>query len=156
MVKSEYSGKSGCARSSPGEGERKGSDNARVRLLCQRDRQHVRIETCACESRGIPIAAQIRRILRDGVTIEQLYAQVECTVDARPRPHVWIVRRARCRVAGGALNTIEQEQEAQQREGRNAWGVIRGEGGECMWYRQDRAIVAAAARRTKPDVTVLG
>ena len=156
MVKSEYSGKSGCARSSPGEGERKGSDNARVRLLCQRDRQHVRIETCACESRGIPIAAQIRRILRDGVTIEQLYAQVECTVDARPRPHVWIVRRARCRVAGGALNTIEQEQEAGATMGGAKCLGCDKRGGGSEWYRQDRAIVAAAARRTKPDVTVLG
>jgi hypothetical protein len=50
-------------------------------------------------------------------------AQVECTVDARPRPHVWIVRRARLRVDGGALNTIEQK------------GATKGGGDACEgWY----------------------
>ena len=72
---------------------------------------------CACERAEIPVEAQRRRTIvkvRGGFAIE-LCARVGSTVDARPRPHVLIVRRARLRVAGGALNTIEQQ--PQQKEG---------------------------------------
>jgi hypothetical protein len=99
------------------EVERKGGDNERLRLLCQRDCQHVRSEVCACERAEIPVEAQRRRTIvkvRGGFAIE-LCARVGSTGDARPRPHVLIVRRARLRVAGGALNTIEQQ--PQQKEG---------------------------------------